>query len=140
MINITQDIYTKLSTTSAITTLAGSPPNDRIWGDRSTPPKLYRPELGAAIAFQLRGGLPQYDARILTVSYKFKIYGSTASASISPQTSAFNLYSAVYDALQDAVFGDLRYSGAELLPQMLEEFALNWPYALGFFEFVAING
>lgn len=136
MINITQDIYDKLAATSAITALTGS----RIWGDRNTPPKSYRPDDGPAMLFSARGGLPEYDARVLRVSYKFKFYGSTASASISPQLGGFNLYSVTHDALQDAVFGHVRYAGAEIIAQQMEEFALNWPYLLAFFEFVVVNG
>lgn len=136
MINITQEIYDYLSDVSAVTDLAGT----RIWGDRSTPPKTYRPDDGPAMLFSARGGFPDYDARVLRVSYKFKFYGTPASASISPQLGGFNLYSVTHDALQDAVFGHVRYGGAEIIAQQMEEFALNWPYLLAFFEFVAVNG
>jgi len=136
MINITQDILEKLEATAAVTAIAST----RIWGDRNTPPKQYRPDDGPALVFSKRGGVPGYDARVLYGSYKFKFYGATNSASISPQLSAFNLYAAVYDTLQDGTFANIRFLGAEMLDQDMEEFALNWPYKLAFFEFVAING
>jgi hypothetical protein len=136
MVNITQDIYDYLTGVTAVTDLAGA----RIWGDRSTPPKTYRPDDGPAMLFSARGGLPAYDARVLRVSYKFKFYGSTADPAVSPQLGGFNLYAATHDALQDAVFGHVRYSGAEIVAQHMEEFALNWPFILAFFEFIALNG
>lgn len=135
MINISQDIYTYLASVTAVTDIASS----RIWADRNTPPKTYRPDDGPAIAFAARGGLPAYDSRILRVSYKFKFYGATNSPTVSPQLSAVNLYRATYDALQDRAFASVRWGGCEVIAQQLEEFALNWPYTLAFFEFVPIN-
>ncbi len=136
MINITQDIYEYLSGVAPVVALAGS----RMWGDRNTPPKTYRPNDGPAMCFAARGGRPDYDARVLRVSYKFKFYGSTAVTDKSPQLNACGLYSATHDALQDAIFGHVRYAGAELIGQQIEEFALNWPYILAFYELVAIDG
>lgn len=136
MINISQDIYTKLAATSAITALAGS----RIWADRNSPPESYRPNDGPAICFAGRGGRVEYDSQVLRVSYKFKCYGETDHASQSPQLSAFNLYAALYDALHDATFGHVRHAECAIQGQPLEEFLLNWPYMLTFFDMAAING
>ncbi len=55
MINITQDIYEYLSSVAPVTALAGS----RMWGDRNTPPKTYRPKHGPAMCFAARGGRPE---------------------------------------------------------------------------------
>lgn len=136
MINLTKDIYDLLSSTTAVTDLAGN----RIWGERSTPIKTWRPATGVAVAFQLRGGQTAYDARIWRVNYKFKVYSQSESTTLSPPSDAFDLYSVIYDTLQDAQFSNWRWSGADMLPQALEEFALNWPYLMGSFEFAAING
>lgn len=136
MINLSSDIYTKLVATSAITSLTST----RIWADRNSPPESYRPNQGPALCFAARGGRVAYDARVLRVSYKFKCYGETDHASQSPQLSAFNLYSALHDTFQDAVFSNVRFAGAEVIGQPMEEFLLNWPYMLAFYEFVAING
>lgn len=135
MVDVTQQIYDKLAATSAVTDLAGN----RIWGDRNTPIKTYRPDQGACIAFEPRGGLASYDRKILTLSYKFKIYGDTGGAAISPQKSAFNLFSVVYDTLKDASFGNVCWSGGEVTYQVFEEFALNWPFTLSFFQFKVID-
>lgn len=135
MINVTKNIYDKLVATTAVTDIAGT----RIWGDRSTPIKTYRPDAGAAIAFEPRGGIAKYDQRVFEISYKFKFYGSTNDAADSPQLSAFELYAAVHDALVDSTFGNVRWAGVEITYQSFEEFALNWPYAVAFFAFRAID-
>lgn len=134
MVNLSQDIYTKLSSVSAITTLVGS----RIWADRNSPPESYRPNQGPAICFAARGGAVPYLSRMVRVSYKFKCYGETDHASQSPQLSAFNLYSALYDALHDVPFAHIRHAWGSP-PQPMEEFLLNWPYVLTFFDMTAIN-
>ena len=136
MINISQDIYDYLSGVTAITDITGS----RIWSDRNTPPKTWRPDTGSAIAFAARGGMPHYDARLLRVSYKFKFYGTAVASDVSPQLAALNLFRVTYDALQDQAFGYVRWSGCEVVAQQMEEFALNWPYTLAFFEFIPIDG
>lgn len=136
MINLSQDIYTKLTGTSAITTLTGA----RIWADSNSPPKdEYHPDDGPAICFAARGGVVAYLSPLVRVSYKFKCYGETDHASQSPQLSAFNLYSALYDALHDSSFAHVRHAWGSP-PQPMEEFLLNWPYVLTFFDITAING
>lgn len=140
MIDVSKQIYDYLLTQSAVTALVGSGSSTRIAPDRSTPQKLFRPEDGPAIVFEPRGGFaPGYDQQILDISYKFKFYGDSSLASDSQHKSAFDVYGAVHDALVDKIFGCVYWAGIEVTYQMYEEFALNWPYALAFFNFKVID-
>lgn len=141
MIDVSSALYDYLLTQSAITDLVGSGDSNRIYLDTDTPDKIYRPESGPSILFNPRGGLTDYSQCVYKISYKFKCYGDASLASTAQRSSAFNTYKAVHDALIDQSFGGgtVRHGKSEITYQIMEEFALNWVYALAFFRFLVVD-
>lgn len=139
MIDVSAQLYDYLLTQSPVTDLVGSGSGNRIFPDTDTPDKIYRPELGPSILFNPRGGLTDYSQCIFKISYKFKCYGDASLASTAQRSSAFETYQAVHDALVDQSFGGVRHVGSEITYQIMEEFALNWVYALAFFTFLVVD-
>lgn len=136
MIDLSSAIYTFLSGQATVTALAGT----RIWGDSNFPPQSYRPDDGPALTFRPRGGLMSYHRKVWNISYQFKFYGETDSASLSPQASAFALYDAVFDVLDEAAFAPVRYAYFSVPMQAFtENFPTTWPFLLAFVDFVALN-
>lgn len=136
MINLTNDIYTHLTSVSALTTMT----EGRIWGDSNFPPQSHRPDDGPALTFRPRGGFLDYTTKVWHISYQFKCYGETDHASMSPQQSSYALYEVLCDNINEKSFGSVRYSYVSVPQQAFtENFPTTWPFYLAFVDFLALN-
>lgn len=139
MIDVSKQVYDYLLTQAPVTALVGSGDGNRLYPDTDTPDKIYRPEDGPSTLFNPRGGLSDYSQCVFNVSYKFKCYGDASLSVTAQRSSAFEMYRAIYDALVDKSFSGVRNVSVEITYQMMEEFALNWVYALGFFNLYVVD-
>lgn len=107
---------------SSLTALTGQ----RIYAGRVYPPSSYTPDQHA-ICFNGRGGTLEYSSRIITESYTFKCYGSSA-------VHAMTLYRTLVDVLHDAHSGAIRHAELEIAGYSLQEPETDWFYVLSFFR------
>lgn len=132
MIDIPQIIRDDLTADTAITDLTSS----RVWSERTTPPKGYKPSDGAGLCVAIRGGTTPYYRFDNNISLQIKCYAAD-------EVGAQALYRAVYDRLHFATSADARppifHSACEVLGQTLEEPDTDWPFVFGFFNLVIRN-
>lgn len=103
----------------------------RIWGGRVYPPKGYKPEQGAAIVFQIRGGSLTYENDHIFASTQVKCYGVT-------EVDANELYRAlITDTHADnGVSAEVRHVELEGVGSTLEEPESEWRYVLCYLNFM----
>lgn len=125
MIDVLEEIRDFIKTKPAITAYT----EDRIYAGRNVPPPGYEPANGQAIAFRVRGGLPQYDDAVLGVSVQVKIYGET-------EVEANELYRVFYDQMHNSAGSVVRYAMCEQIGSTLSEPDTEWIFVLTYFGFV----
>lgn len=114
-----------LLTKSGVTALVG----ERIYAERTYPPRGWTASNGATIVFKQRGGAPEYHSQQLNVSLMFKCYGAT-------EVEANALYQALFEAMQDGYSANMVSAQCEVLGQTLEEPELDWVFVLCYFRVV----
>lgn len=107
--------------------------DERIWASRVVPPPGYKPEDGAGVAFQVRGGEPTYEDDHYFASVQFKCYGAT-------EIAANTLYRALYDSVHGGVSRCVRHAELEGLGTTMAEPDTEWVYVLVYVTFMFREG
>lgn len=122
MIDIDATIHAYLIQQAGLTVLAGP----RIFASLYLP-KGYKPADGPALLFSPRGGAVDYSSLVLNPSYQFRSYGKTLA-------SARELDRALFDALNDVSYCDIKSARMEAIGQPLQEPDTGWPFVLSFYR------
>jgi len=114
---------------ASLTALTGT----RIHAETDTPPPGYKPSDGGCVCFKTRGGdmRTQEDALILP-SVQFKCYAAS-------DVAANAVYRALFDALQGARAGTVRWAQIEALGATLSEPETGWPFVLTYYKIHVAN-
>lgn len=116
-----------LAASAGVTAIAGA----RIYASRSLPAG-YEPEKGPALLFSARGGGQDHSSKVLKPSYQFQSYAAT-------EASARSLDRAVYDAMNDREYQQIKSARLETFPQTLVDQETGWPFVLTYYQFLIGN-
>jgi hypothetical protein len=122
MIDTDAEIREYLVGQASLTVLAGQ----RIYASLYLP-KGYTPDDGPALLFSPRGGAIDYSSLVLNPSYQFRSYGKTLE-------KARELDRALFDALNDISYCDIKSARMEAIGQPLQEQGTGWPFVLSFYR------
>lgn len=99
----------------------------RIYAESDMPEPNYKPSVGPAICFKVRGGVQDYSEGMFVPSLQIKIYGATPLV-------ANTTYRALWDALHGGAGASMRWAQNEILGTTLAEPDSGWPFVLTFFR------
>lgn len=103
----------------------------RLWASKDPAPG-YDVADGPAVAFQVRGGAPEYPSVIFTTSYQFRVFGPTEE--VARDTARL-----LFDALHDKRTATILEVVAETQPQPLSDPDSGWPFELVFYRVMLRN-
>lgn len=125
MIDIEATIRAHLAGLTALTAVY----NGRIYAARSLPAG-YKPELGPALLFSIRGGGQEYHSQLFMPSIQFRAFAANEKAAREADR-------ALHDAINDTQARAIAYMRMEdgTLPILLDDPDTGWPYILSFYRF-----
>jgi len=103
--------------------------SNRVYSARDVPPPGYDLDSGACVTFRVRGGDIDYPDALHRPSVQFKCYGQN-------DREAWQVYRALYDALQNTHSASILHAQLEVQGQSLEEPETDWPFVLTYFRFL----
>jgi len=129
MINAPAAILATLQAAPAVTNLTTTA---RIWAEHNEPPKGYAIADGPCITFKTRGGGADYSDVLLEPSVQVLCIAATVA-------DTHELYRAIYDALQNAHNGTIKWVRNETLGQTISMQGTGWPANLSYWRFCIAN-
>jgi hypothetical protein len=116
-------LYTYLASVTALTATLGTFEGGACLYASNDLPEGYTPDHGPAILFKVRGGEQSFSSKQLAPSVQFQCFASTESKA---RTVAY----ALFDAVNDHQAAGIKWCRVEVLPQIVVEPSVGWPYGL----------